>query len=92
MAYDNLANYVTTNHSNRDITKDFDIKQFNINFEKNDKKLNESIKQEYKKPELQEIKDNCNNNYNNIYYMYGIIFLLIGIVMFLIGLLMNKYN
>jgi hypothetical protein len=44
--YSSLTNYQTINKSERDITKDFDIKQFNTNFEKNDEDLKEKLKDE----------------------------------------------
>jgi hypothetical protein len=89
--YSSLTNYETINKSERDITKDFDIKQFNTKFEKNDDELKDKLKEEYK-IKINEIKDNCDTNYNRVYLKYGVIFISIGFLLLFIGIMISKYN
>jgi hypothetical protein len=91
MAYYSSIGYDTTNKSNRDITKDFDIKQFNTKFEENDKELQNKLDEEYK-PKINDLKDTCQNDYDNKYLKYGIIFISSGLGLLLILLIIYSYN
>ncbi len=92
--YSSLTNYQTINKSERDITKDFDIKQFNTNFEKNDEDLKEKLKDEYK-VKVNKVTNNCDNytkNENSAYLRYGLIFIGIGFLLLFIGVMTLKIS
>jgi hypothetical protein len=86
MSYYKPVDYETSNKSDRDITKNFDIKQFNTNFEDNDKELQSNLNEEYKK-QIDTLTDTCQNNYKSIHYYNGIILIISGVTLLFISIL-----
>ena len=86
MSYYKPLDYETSNKSNRDITKDFDIKQFNTKFDENDKKLQDKLNEEYKK-QIDTVTDTCQNNYKSIHYYNGIILIISGVALLFISII-----
>ena len=91
MSYYSSVDYTTTNKSNQDITKDFDVKQFNIKFEINDEELKSKLTDEFK-IKVNDIPDTCQDDYNNKYFKYGMIFILAGLGLLFIFIIINSYN
>ena len=90
------TNYQTINRSERDITQEFDIKDFNKKFEENDIKLNEDLQNE-KESTYTKIKDilkikssSINDNTYNILFIIALSLFLIGTILLFIG--NNKKN
>lgn len=91
------TNYQTINRSERDITQQFDIKEFNKKFEENDIKLNEDLQKE-KELNYTKIKEilkitnpSTNDNIYNILFIIAMSLFLIGITLLFIGVY-NKKN
>lgn len=84
------ANYETTNKSDRDVTKEFDIKQFNKNFIDNDAELKRKLAEEDYEKQLDNISTLCNNDYDDYYYKYGIVSFIIGIIFIIVGFIILK--
>lgn len=88
------ANYPTTNHSQRDINQQFDINEFNKNFEDNDEKLLNSKKDECttKVNELIKIDESFLFNLPTVYFIICISSFVLGMIFIIIGQGMGKIN
>jgi hypothetical protein len=79
------TNYQTTNHSNRDITKEFDIKEFNKNFESNDEKLKKQQEFDYFNTKIKDILTMEKSDISIDYKLHHNMYFLIGISIFVLG-------